>query len=154
MVITLPRFLPERFALNFLNCKADWILKKLAYFRVKKTSVNFHPKLRSSKLDYKKQKNAALALAKERLEYYNQFYGFNYRKISIRNQKTRWGSCSRNGNLSFNYKIIYLPQNLSDYIIVHELCHLSQFNHSRAFWDLVGKTIQNCKKARKEVRQF
>jgi predicted metal-dependent hydrolase len=93
--------------------------------------------------DLEKYKNQALSLVTERLNYFNQFYNFTYGTIRIRNQKTRWGSCSKRGNLSFNYKIALLSPELADYIIVHELCHIGQFNHSQNFWNLVGRVLPN-----------
>ncbi len=75
----------------------------------------------------------------ERIKYFNKKYGFHYNKINVKNQKTRWGSCSKKRNLNFNYKILFLPEKARDYIIVHELCHLRELNHSRNFWGLVAK---------------
>ncbi len=97
-------------------------------------------------------KKAARALAHARLAHFNQFYGFTYQKVFIRNQKTRWGACSAKGNLGFNYRITYLPPQLADYVIVHELCHLGQFNHSPAFWQLVAHVIPDYKAQRRELR--
>jgi len=94
----------------------------------------------------------ALEIARQRIAYFNAFYQFPVNKITVRNQKTRWGSCSKKGNLNFNYKIALLPQSLSDYIIVHELCHLKEFNHSKNFWNLVAKTIPNYKHIKKQFR--
>jgi predicted metal-dependent hydrolase len=79
----------------------------------------------------------------KRLEYFNSIYGYSYNNIRIKKQKTRWGSCSEKKNINFNIKIMFLPQELFDYIIVHELCHLGEFNHSRRFWNLVAKTQPN-----------
>ena len=76
-----------------------------------------------------------------------------FNKINIKNQKTRWGSCSKKGNLNFNYKIALLPQHLADYIIVHELCHLGEFNHSRSFWNLVAKVFPEYLGIRNELRR-
>jgi predicted metal-dependent hydrolase len=98
-------------------------------------------------------KEKARALATARLAHFNSFYHFTYHRISIRNQKTRWGSCSSRGNLNFNYKIALLPAHLVDYIIVHELCHLGQMNHSAKFWELVSKTTPNYLALRKELLQ-
>lgn len=103
-------------------------------------------------LKYLENKNKALTIAEDRLAYFNNFYNFKYSKVVIRDQKTRWGSCSRKGNLNFNYKIALLPQKSSDYIIVHELCHLGEFNHSENFWNLVAKTIPDYKDIRKSLR--
>lgn len=153
LTLTVPRFSSEFLAQKFLESKISWIIKKLEYFSSKKITTIPKWQLKGSRRDYGKQKINALALARERIYYFNQFYNFKYQKISIRNQKTRWGSCSKNGNLSFNYKIIYLPPNFADYIIVHELCHLGQFNHSGAFWKLVSRTIPGYKEIRKNIRQ-
>jgi predicted metal-dependent hydrolase len=68
-------------------------------------------------------------------------------------QKSRWGSCSRKKNLNFNYKLIQLPLELADYIVVHELCHLQEFNHGQGFWNLVGETIPDYKARRDELRK-
>jgi predicted metal-dependent hydrolase len=88
----------------------------------------------------------------QRIEYYNQYYGFKYNKINIKNQKTRWGSCSKKGNLNFNYKILFLSAETRDYIVVHELCHLKEFNHSKKFWNLVAETIPNYLQIRKNLK--
>ena len=84
-------------------------------------------------LRYLKHKEVARTLVRERLEYFNAFYGYEYKRIAIKNHKSRWGSCSKKGNLNFNYRIALLPSELADYIVVHELCHLGEFNHSPKF---------------------
>ncbi len=107
---------------------------------------------KGSQKEYLLHKETARKLVHERLKYFNQFYGFKYNKVSIRNQKTRWGSCSKSGNLNFSYKLVLLPPHLSDYIIIHELCHLKEFNHSQAFWDLVAQQAPDYKKAINELK--
>lgn len=62
-------------------------------------------------------------------------------RVTIREQKTRWGSCSRKGNLNFNWKLIRAPQEALDYVVVHELCHLYEFNHSPGFWRMVESVL-------------
>ena len=103
--------------------------------------------------DYKKHKESARALAHARVAHFNSFYNFPVGRISIRNTKTRWGSCSKKGNLNFNYKILFLSSHMTDYIIVHELCHLKEFNHSQNFWDLVAKIVPEHKAIRSELRK-
>lgn len=149
LVVSVPWMLSEDMAMKFVREKADWILKKIEHFKNKESSLPS-----ATHKDYLEHKELAREIAKKKLEYFNQFYGFKTGRISIRNQKTRWGSCSRNGNLSFSYRIIYLPENLCDYIIVHELCHIGQFNHSQDFWALVQKTVPEYKKLRKIVRKI
>lgn len=104
--------------------------------------------------EYLENKASAYDLTVKKAEHFSSIYGFKYGKITVRNQKTRWGSCSRKGNLSFSYRIVLLPTELQDYLVVHELCHLKEFNHAKAFWDLVGKEIPNYKKLRKKLKSF
>lgn len=84
----------------------------------------------------------------ERLVFWNTYYNLTYGRVYIRNQCSRWGSCSSSGNLNFNYRIAFLPQELFDYVIVHELCHLIEFNHSPAFWMSVEKVIPDHRERR------
>ncbi|HSL88107.1 MAG TPA: M48 family metallopeptidase, partial [Ignavibacteriaceae bacterium] len=74
-------------------------------------------------------------------------------KIIIRRQKTRWGSCSVNRTLSFNFKLLMLRADIIDYVIVHELCHLNELNHSSNYWSLVGEILPGYKLLRKELKQ-
>ncbi len=140
-VVTLPHQMNENFAEKIIKEKAAWILDKIVYFKSVKNKIF----LKRSDSDYKKYKNDTLKFAEKRVAHFNQIYKYDINKISIKNQKTRWGSCSRKGNLNFNYKIILLPKKIADYVIVHELCHLKEFNHSRKFWNLVEKGIPNYK---------
>jgi len=149
VVVTVPRFLPEILAHRFVAQKTDWILRSLERVQ-KRGSV---PKLKGSRREYVTNKGHAHALVREKVKRFNILYNFKYAKINIRNQKTRWGSCSKNGNLSFNYKIVFLPDHLADYLVVHELCHLGEMNHSQRFWNLVAKTIPDYGKMRRELRK-
>lgn len=83
---------------------------------------------------------------------FNRNYKYSWNKISIREQKTRWGSCSQKKNLNFNSKIALLPEKLAEYIVVHELCHLGEFNHSKRFWNLVEKILPDYKQRRSDLK--
>ena len=125
------------------------------YFRVVRVRRRVSAKRvkRVSDADYQQNKASAYALALSRLQYFNQFYNYSWKRVTVKNSITRWGSCSRLGNLNFNYRIATLPPELSDYIIVHELCHLGEFNHSKNFWDLVERTVPNYLQLRAELKK-
>jgi len=150
VVVTMPMKASEERAAHFVQTKQDWIVatqkRMLKHFEGKTP-------LKQARVEYKALKNQTLALVQERIKYFNQHYRFPYGRISIRMQKSRWGSCSRKGNLNFNYKLIQLPQYLADYIVVHELCHLKEFNHGSNFWNLVAETIPDYKAWRIELRK-
>ncbi|MEA2715411.1 MAG: hypothetical protein QOG91_439 [Candidatus Parcubacteria bacterium] len=103
---------------------------------------------------FRAHKHKAHALVAARLIKLNQLYGFSYGRVTIRNQKSRWGSCSSKGNLNFNYRLLFLPPALQDYIIAHELCHIQEFNHSSAFWELLAMSIPDCKSLRKILHRL
>lgn len=155
--VTIPWFLNERRAEKFIQSKKEWIEKKMGYFLahpVHPLAKKWQEEGLSSRKSFKKYAELSRTLAKERLEYFNAFYGFQYKRIFIKDSKSRWGSCSSRKNLNFNYKIYFLPPDLQDYLIVHELCHLGQFNHSPAFWKLVEKTIPDYKERRRELKKI
>lgn len=107
---------------------------------------------RRNRLAYVKHKERARALVHARLAHFNVHYGYTWGRIAIKNHKTRWGSCSKKGNLNFSYRIVLLPPALADYIIIHELCHLGEFNHSPAFWALVERACPEHKTLRRHLR--
>jgi predicted metal-dependent hydrolase len=148
VVVTVPRGFSLTKAWEFVAEKEDWIQKKRQLIQNHKPKFNYPIGSKA----YQQYKKSALELVRHRIAQYNIFYRFQYRSISIRNQKTRWGSCSSRGNLQFNYQIVFLPIHLADYLIVHELCHLGAMNHSLKFWQLVEKSIPDYKLRRKELR--
>jgi hypothetical protein len=101
-----------------------------------------------------KKREQARIFVENRISYFNKFYNFEINRIAIKNTSTRWGSCSSKKNLNFNYKIIFLKSEIADYLIVHELCHLGQFNHSKKFWALVAKTIPDYVRINRELKQI
>ena len=82
---------------------------------------------------------------KERTAVLAAEHGFEYENVKIRGQRTRWGSCSSKGNLNFNWKLMMIPPAAVDYVIIHELCHLRELNHSAHFWALVQELCPNYK---------
>lgn len=96
--------------------------------------------------------NAAKEYFPKRAAYFKQFTGGSYNRITIRDQKTRWGSCSAKGTLSFNWRLMLAPPTVLDYVIVHELCHLTYMNHSAAFWRKVEAVYPDYRTARKWLK--
>lgn len=126
----------------FLYCAPMWALRKR---RKRRSSVTKH---------YLLHKETARALVHERLVYWNAHYGFSYNRVSIRNQRRSWGSCTSLKNLNFSYRILFLPPHLQDYIIVHELCHLAELNHGKGFWALVAQAVPEHAAHRRELRRI
>ncbi len=151
VVVTAPHRMSDSAIEQFITQKSQWVIDKLDYFK-QFPGRQLKTKGERQK-DFVEHKEKAFLLAKDRIEHFNNIYGFKYRRISIKNQKTLWGSCSKKGSLNFNYKIALLSLNFADYIIVHELCHLGEFNHSKRFWALVAKTIPDYWAIRKLLRK-
>lgn len=149
IVVTTPFDLRETIADKFIREKTDWLFAKIAFFK----QFKGQPIARYSHAEYLKHKDRAYDLAVDRVQHFNSFYKFKFNKINIKNQKTRWGSCSKKGNLNFNYKIALLSPALADYIVVHELCHLKEFNHSPRFWKLVSQAMPDYLNIRHELKR-
>lgn len=151
VIVTAPVNVDEKFIRQFIVDNLAWLKRQI----VRLGSIT---KSRISKEDDKRYyliyKSRAEKLAGEKLVYWNKSYNFKYNSVSIRNSRSRWGSCSSKKNISFNFKIVFLPQELLDYLVVHELCHLSEPNHGPAFWSLVSCCIPDYLKKRKDLKIF
>jgi len=134
---------------SFLREKADWILRQILYFK-KLGLNNFYC---GKEREFNKHKIQAYNFIYQKIRKINKIYNFKYNKICVRNQRTRWGSCSKRGNLNFNYRIVFLPEKLAEYVIIHELCHLGELNHSQKFWNLVKKAMPDYKIIIKELKK-
>ena len=154
IVVTVPVRVNIATAEKFVNEKRKWIENSLLKMRekVEKRGLSTLPK--SSKKGLEENKKESFDLVNKKLLFWNNYYGFVWKNVSIKNTKTRWGSCSKKGNLNFNYRIVFLTEALADYLIVHELCHLKEMNHSAKFWKLVEKTIPEYKVLRRELRDI
>ena len=101
----------------------------------------------------KRYRKAARLRMEERTAFFHKITGGHYTSITIRDQKTRWGSCSSSGTLSFNYRLIFAPPAILDYVVVHELCHLTHMNHSRDFWNMVESVLPDYKDRRQWLKE-
>jgi len=149
VVVTMPVRASVQLIERFLLDRAAWITEKRAQMidRQKNAPAPLE------KTELRRLKVVARELVHRRLEFFNEHYHHTYHKVTIRNQKTRWGSCSSKGNLNFHVRLALLPPELADYVVVHELCHLKEMNHSSRFWNLVAQTIPPYKKLRKTLKQ-
>jgi predicted metal-dependent hydrolase len=150
VVVTLPQGVQEARASAFVKSKERWITQARSKVLRQQSSTTI-PKRSVS--DFKQYKAAAHTFVTARLQECNTHYRYVWNNVSIKNTSSRWGSCSKKKNLSFSYRIIFLPPELQDYLIIHELCHLGEFNHSPQFWKLVEAELPNYKHLRKELRR-
>jgi predicted metal-dependent hydrolase len=151
---------------RFVRDHAEWLIRKIDYVaRRSAARANENNSGVSvprfdllSPADYVRHKDRALAVVRKKVarfaapEEHSPLRGVPHGTIAVRNQKTCWGSCSRKGNLSFNVRMLFLPEPVQDYIVVHELCHLLEFNHSPRFWALVAQVIPDYVERRRELR--
>lgn len=147
VVVTAPIFFGSASVEKFLASKSVWLDRAIAKMRHLKA-------LPGGKREYGARRFAARALVLSRLRHFNSIYNFPYNRVSIKNTRSLWGSCSHKGNLNFSYKILYLPAELQDYIIIHELCHLKEHNHGAGFWALVAHTCPEYRHLRARLRTY
>lgn len=146
--VVYPHLIPRIMAERFFNSKKDWVEKQL----VKISRKNINPVLNiDSREHFLIHKQQALDFVTERIEFWNKKYGFTYNEIRVKKLKSNWGTCSSKKVLTFNYKILFLAPHIADYIVVHELCHLQQMNHSARFWKLVEQEVPNAKKLHQQI---
>ncbi|MDD5094711.1 MAG: SprT family zinc-dependent metalloprotease [Dehalococcoidia bacterium] len=145
--VAVPRGVSFREAENFVHVKTDWIRK---HVQKAKQSECEHESMPLIPID----ESAARRKLIGRLQDLAKKHGFTYNKVSIRNQRTRWGSCSTKNNISLNMKLAALPDDLMDYVILHELVHTRVKNHSKAFWEELDRHVGNAKQKSASLRGY
>lgn len=125
----------------FVRKNADWLKKHLAMVEKQRTAEASNPVVPLTMDDIRALADKAMRIIPDRTAHFASLIGVTYGRITIRNQKTRWGSCSARGNLNFNCLLMLAPPEVLDYVIVHELCHRKEMNHSPRFWSEVAKVI-------------
>ena len=141
MIVRCPRRMSAEAVRRFVESKSAWIAKHLA-----KCPGQDGEKLTVRDLEQLRIKTRALVT--ERVNYYAPIVGVTYSQIAIRAQHTRWGSCSSKGNLNFNCLLAMTPPEVLDYVVVHELCHRKEMNHSSRFWQAVEEVLPDYKASR------
>lgn len=142
VVIRVPWQVSDTDAMEFLNRKRKWIEKHMKQKSEEKSDIV--PPLSTEEI--KRLSNQALVIFPQKVKYYAEILNVSYGRITIRSQKTRWGSCSAKGNLNFNCLLMLAPDKVQDYVVVHELCHRLEMNHSAAFWTQVERIMPDYKK--------
>ena len=137
----------------FVWQKKDWIQNHLSRFAQQREQ---HPTPGRPPLS-DKERARYISIARDiftkKTDYYARIMGVSYSRISIREQKTRWGSCSGQGNLNFNWKLILMPPEILDYVVVHELAHRKQMNHSKLFWAEVERILPDYERRRRWLKE-
>ena len=146
--VAVPYRLSFKKAEKYFQSNIKWAKKSLDYIKKVEqehtTTVNNNPRFNKAK---------ARRTITERLNYLADKYGFNYNRLFIRHQKTRWGSCSEKKNINLNITLARLTEELMDYVILHELVHLKVKNHSKQFWSELDKYVGNAKQLDKKLKK-
>lgn len=153
VTVRAPRSTSEKDIEEILKKKEAWISKHIEKIKETKERFEAEPTEKLTREKVIALAEEALKVIPERVEYFAKVIGVTYGKITVRNQKTRWGSCSSKGNLNFNCLLMLAPPEVLDYVVVHELCHRKQMNHSKAFWLEVEKVLPNYKEVRKWLKE-
>ncbi|MCR4754967.1 MAG: M48 family metallopeptidase [Lachnospiraceae bacterium] len=140
---------------RFIDSKADWInrnvRKAMKLKEERDRAISAGARLLNDE-EIAALKRKASKIIPLRVKHYADIIGVEYGRIAIRYQKTRWGSCSGKHNLNFNCLLVNAPDEVLDYVVVHELCHILEMNHSPKFWEEVKKVIPDYKKHRKWLK--
>ncbi|MGN0575760.1 MAG: M48 family metallopeptidase [Ruminococcus sp.] len=139
IIVRSPARLTKAEIEDFILSKADRLEKYLREGAKRRKELSSLKPFTAEEIN--EMADRALKIIPERVRYYAPLIGVTYGKITIRNQKTRWGSCSAKGNLSFNCLLAAMPPEVLDSVVVHELCHLKQMNHSKDFYSEVYRVF-------------
>ena len=148
VIVRTPYGITKRQVEEFLDEKKDWILQTRQRVEKRKTEqIPISEEVRREGIERAKR------IFPERTAYFAKRMGVDYGRITIREQKTRWGSCSSKGNLNFNWKLVLLDPELLDYVVVHELAHRREMNHSKNFWKIVEAELPDYREHRRRLKE-
>lgn len=136
---------------EFVRKKRDWIENTRNRLSARQEAVRTVRLTKKEEADYKKHAKAYLH---QKCSHFSEVMGLRHGEIRINGAKTRWGSCSRKGSINFTYRLMLVPEELVDYVVVHELAHLKEMNHSGRFWSVVERVLPDYKERRKKLREY
>lgn len=151
ILVRAPKSLRHREILAFVEQKRGWIEKHLTALKDRealKTRMGTF-----TEEEMREMVEKAKTVIPEKVQRYAALVGVDYGRITIRNQRTRWGSCSGKGNLNFNCMLMLFPDEVLDYVVVHELCHRKHMNHSREFYEEVEKVFPDYRRCQKWLKE-
>lgn len=140
VIARAPLRMPKDRILCFLSEKASWIRMQQGKMQ-ERENMRQQARIHLDAAQEKELRERAKSVLAQRTAYFARQVGVTYGRITVRDQKTRWGSCSQTGNLNFNFRLILAPPEVLDYVVVHELCHRRQMNHSAQFWQEVAQVL-------------
>lgn len=144
VLVRCPKRMSDAEIRSFVESKQRWIQKHL---QNKQRLPQFTPQ------QLQVMGEEAAQIINARAAYFTPLLGVTYHRITIRTQRTRWGSCSGKGNLNFNRLLALVPMEVLDYVVVHELCHLKEMNHSPKFWALLESILPDYKQRKKWLKE-
>ena len=157
IIVRAPLRTPNSEIRAFIQEHKEWIQDSLKKAKAQELAYQDHLREIGADKPYteeelRQMKKDAIKLLPSRCEYYAPLMGVSYNRIAIKAQRSRWGSCSTKKNLNFNCLLMLCPEEIQDYVVVHELSHLKEMNHSPAFWAEVGKILPDYKIRRRWLR--
>ena len=145
VIARAPLRMPKDRILCFLSEKASWIRMQQGRMQ-EREKMRQQARIHLDAAQEKELRERAKSVLAQRTAYFARQIGVTYGRITVRDQKTRWGSCSQTGNLNFNFRLILAPLEVLAYVVVHELCHRRQMNHSTQFWQEVAQVLPDYRK--------
>ena len=151
VLVRAPRYMSETEIRAFVESKSSWLAKHL--HKKEQDMESLREEGGFTEQEMERLRELAKKVIPDKVAYYARLMGVTYGRISIRRQKTRWGSCSREGNLNFNCLLMMAPPEVLDYVVIHELSHRLEMNHSARFWAQVEKAMPEYRVPRKWLKE-